>query len=292
MFNSCLICTDFSDGLHRLIDFVPSLAKNGLQQIVFCHTVPLWEQGEVPRIDTDKINEATEYLSRAKKTVPQGVELKIEVLSGRPVENILRILETYQIDVILLGTPIRSVWQEKVFGSTSMELARSTSVPILILRPQLISTYTNEELALRCQHLWRYLLIPYNDSRVAHYLIEQIKDYARNRPENSLKQFLLVWAIDDGGREVVITEQRLQDARQKLESVKAELEQLDLEVNIEVRQGNPVQEILDSALTFDISAIAIATDYQSNLLEWAIPSCADELLRRSWFPVLFFSPKK
>ena len=35
MFESCLICTEFSDGLERLAQFVPSLAKGGLKKIVF-----------------------------------------------------------------------------------------------------------------------------------------------------------------------------------------------------------------------------------------------------------------
>ena len=54
MFESCLICTDFNDGLHRLMDFIPNLAAGGLKQIIFCHSVPLWEEGEVPRIDREK----------------------------------------------------------------------------------------------------------------------------------------------------------------------------------------------------------------------------------------------
>ncbi|MGK7872570.1 MAG: universal stress protein [Xenococcaceae cyanobacterium] len=291
MFQRCLICTDFSDGLDRLIHFVPNLASGGLKQIVFLHSVPLWEEGGVPRVDEEKIKQVQERLSAAFKAVPEGVEVNVEVPSGRLLDTIPRILETYHIDVILTGTPIRSVLKEKIFGSTSMGLARLTPTPLMILRPQLISTYTCEELALRCQHLWRYLLIPYNDSPSAHYLVEQIKDRARNRPENSLKQCMLCWVVDDGGREELLTDYHLQEAREKLESVKAELEELSLQVNVEVRQGNPLHEILDVALTFDISAIAVATNYRTNLLEWTVPSFANEVLHRSWFPILLFSEK-
>ncbi|NEO51139.1 MAG: universal stress protein, partial [Moorea sp. SIO4A3] len=35
MFQHCLICTDFSDGLYRLVEFVPSLAAGGLKKIIF-----------------------------------------------------------------------------------------------------------------------------------------------------------------------------------------------------------------------------------------------------------------
>ncbi len=292
MFRNCLICTDFTDGIQRLVDFVPEFAKGGLQQIVFFHSAPLWEEGEVPRIDEEKVQAAKERLSVAMQNVPTGIDVKVEVLSGKPTDTIPRILKQYPIEVILTGTPIRSLLQEKFVGSTSNALARQTDQPLTIIRPQLMTTYTREELALRCQHLWRYLLIPYNDSKAAHYLIEQIKKYAANRPENSLKQCMLMWVVDDPGRRAILKETHLQEAKEKLESTKAELEQLGLEVNTEVREGNPLQEILDAALTYDISAIAIADDYRNQLLEWTAPSFASDLLCRSWFPLLLFSAKK
>ena len=292
MFRNCLICTDFTDGLHRLVNFVPDLAKGGLQQVVFFHSAPLWEEGEVPRIDEEKVQAAKERLSVAIENAPPEVDVKVEILSGKPCDTIPRILKKYPAEVILTGTPIRSLLQEKFLGSTSVALARQTEQPLTIIRPQLITIYTKEELALRCQHLWRYLLIPYNDSKAARYLIEQIKKYAANRPENSLQKCMLIWVVDDPGRRAILTESHVQKAKEKLESTKAELEQLGLEVNVEVREGNPLQEILDAALVYDISAIAIGDDYRNQFLEWTAPSFASDLLCRSWFPLVLFSPKK
>jgi len=103
--------------------------------------------------------------------------------------------------------------------------------------------------------------------------------------------FMLLWAIDEGGRKEVPIEYRLEEAREKLEAVKADLETLGLDVNVEVRQGNPLLEILQTALEFDISAIATAYVTRGKLRDWTAPSFANEVLRRSWFPVLFFSPK-
>ncbi len=289
MFESCLICTDFNDGLHRLIHFIPNLAAGGLKKIIFCHSVPLWEEGEVPRIDREKIDRAKEKLSAALTEVPEGIEVKIEVVSGRPTETVPRLLEQYKIEVIILGTPVRSLLKEKIFGSTTMGLAKLTSTPVLILRPQLISTYTVEELKLRAQHLWRYLLIPYNDTEICNYALEKIKEYARS--DNSFKQCLVLWTIEDTIRNQLIIEERSAQAKEKLKSIKAELEELGLEVKTELRQGNFVHEILDAALNYDISAIAVASNYQISLLNLVIPSDMEELLRSSWFPVLFFSPK-
>jgi len=290
MFQHCLICTDFSDSLHRLADFVPDLASSGAKRIVFLHTVSAWQGDRAIKVDEDKMLAAKERLSGALKSIPSGIEVKVEVLCGRPTEKILQTIKNYEIDVVFVGTSIRSLLEEKIFGSTSAELAKSAKVPLAVMRPQLITTYTREELSLRCQHLWRYLLIPYNDSEAARYSVEQIKALVQKNPEIAPKQAMLIWVVDDGGRQEVLTQSRLKTAKEKLENVKVQLEALGLEVNTEVRQGNPIHEILEAALYFDITAIAIATDPKPNLLSWAAPSCANEILRRSWFPVLYFSP--
>lgn len=292
MFQSCLICTDFTDGLYRFIDCVPNLAECGLKKIVFFHSVPLWEEGEVPRIDEEKVAQAKQRLQKALDNAPAETDVQIEVLSGKPLDTIPRVLKQHSIDVIMTGTPIKSLLQEKFFGSTSTGLAKLTSQPLNIIRPELITTYTREELALRCQHLWRYLLIPYNNSKTARYLIEEIKKYAQDRPENSLKQCMLMSVVDDCGRKSVLAEQRVEEAQANLKGVKEELEALNIEVNTLVQIGNPLQEITTAALDYDISAIAIATDYRNSLLQWTVRSFANDVMRSSWFPVLLFSPKK
>ncbi len=292
MFQSCLICTDFTDGLYRLIDCVPSLAQCGLKKIVFFHSVPLWEEGEVARIDDEKVLQTKERLQQAVDNAPSEVDVQVEVLSGKPLDTIPRVLKKHSIDVIMTGTPIKSLLQEKFFGSTSAGLAKVTSQPLNIIRPELITTYTREELSLRCQHLWRYLLVPYNNSETARYLIDEIKKYAQDRPENSLKQCMLMTVVEDAGRKSFLTEQRVEEATSSLKSVKEELETLNIEVNTLVQVGNPLQEITTAALDYDISAIAIATDYRNSLLQWTVRSFANDVMRSSWFPVLLFSPKK
>ncbi|HAC63272.1 MAG TPA: universal stress protein UspA-like protein [Cyanothece sp. UBA12306] len=292
MFENCLICTDFSDGLHRLVDFVPQLASNRLKRIVFLHSISVWESEKAARIDEEKISAAQQRLEPALQEIPEGVEVKIEVLSGQTKDTILNLIDTYNIDVVFTGISIRNSLETTIFGSNTLDLAQLTSVPLMIFRPQLISTYTCEELALRCQHLWRYLLIPYNGEKAAQYLIERLKYYTQNQVGNSFEKCLLLWVIDDGGRTEVLTEYHLQEAQEKLKIVQAELESLDLTVETKVCQGNPFHEIVDTALHFDISAIAIASDYRSNILEWTVPSLANEVLNKSWFPLLFFSPKK
>jgi nucleotide-binding universal stress UspA family protein len=134
-------------------------------------------------------------------------------------------------------------------------------------------------------------LIPYDDGASARYLIERIKEYVINNPDTQLRRARLLWVIEDN-RLRELNPNQVQDAERKLAEVKSDLVKLGLDAIAEVREGEPLLELLDMALKEDISAIAIATSHRNRLMEWAFPSFANNVLSNSWFPVLYFSPKQ
>ena len=289
MFQRPLICTDFSDSLYRLTHFVPSLAVGGMQQIVFLHVAAVWEEGEIPREDTEKIAQARDRLAVALAEVPDGVAVKVEVQSGRVSDIILKAAKAHQADVIILGTPTRTLLSEKLFGSTTVELAQRTTTPLLVLRPQLLSAYTSEELDLRCRHLWRSLLLPYDGSEPAKFVVQQIEQHCQNQPTQSLEQCLLCSVVNDSGRRELRQSHQTQEAVAEMLTVpQAALAKLEVQVQTEIRVGNPIAEVLEAAAMSDISAIAVSSGSIGRLIEWSAPSFTAEILRRSWHPVLFF----
>jgi nucleotide-binding universal stress UspA family protein len=287
MFQRLLICTDLSDGLHRLIHFVPSLAAGGVKQITFLHTIPVSNEREVPRMDEQKVAEVRERLSPSPYP---GVEILVEVKWGKPIDQILSVIKSHQADLVIVGTPTRSLLTEKLMGSTMMGLCQKIAVPLMILRPQLLGAFTNEELDLRCRHLFRYLLIPYDGSKTADYLLERIKQQAQDRPSESLVECKLCWAYQSSGRRDVPKSEFPDASRAKLAAAEAELAALGLQVSSEVLAGAAVQEVLATAQ--DASAIAIASGTLGKLIELSSPSFAGEILRRSWHPVIYFPPNQ
>jgi nucleotide-binding universal stress UspA family protein len=288
MFQNALICTDFQDGLHRLVRFVPQLAAAGIRKLVFFHSVPLKDDRGIPKVNERAIEAAREKLSVAKENVPEGVSVEIVIESDRVTDNILKTVEKHQCDLLVLGTQNKTLLNEKVFGSTTANLVERIHIPLLVLRPALISTYTEEELDLRCRHLLRYLLIAYDGSSSAKHLVKQIADYARERPQDSLQTCLLGWAVEHSARRAIPQSQSIEDAENDLQNIKTQLEGLDLEVLSEVREQERLQALMDMAMEYDVSAIAVTASSVPRLLEWSRPNFANVLLRRSWHPVLFF----
>ncbi|MBD2460714.1 universal stress protein [Oscillatoria sp. FACHB-1407] len=287
MFQRCLICTDFSDGLQRLVNCVSDLAAHGLTQIVFLHVLAMSNEQEVPRLDAAKEKQARDRLSPALDQVPPGVEVKVEVKWGRITDQILAVSKANQTELLVLGMETNTLLGEKLFGSTTMEICQQRAIPTLILRPQLISTYTREELQLRCRHLLRSLLLPYNGSNNSNYLVEQVKQYSQRHPVKALESCLLCWVVDEVSRAKELEGRELKRAEEELVKAKANLETAGITVRSQIRKGNAVVQTLLAPQEEDISAIAISSESIGKLLRWSSPSFAAEILRRSWYPVLY-----
>ncbi len=285
MFKCALVCTDFEDSLQRLIKFVPDLVQSGLEKVVFFHNVALTTEREIPKVNDEAIAEAKQKLTDASQAaLPEHKSVVIDVRSGRVIDNVEKSARCYDADVLLLGTPTRSLLTEKIFGSTTTGIANQLDIPLVILRPQLMATYREQELALRCQTLFDHLLVPYDGSHSAKHLVSQIK--AAAQVNGYPKQCTLCWVIDECIR-LELRESREQ-VQTLLDEVKADLESSGVQVFTEIRQGDPQPEILKSAEANDISAIAICSGKSKGILKWSVPSFTSALLRSSWHPVIHF----
>ncbi|PSR17025.1 universal stress protein UspA-like protein [filamentous cyanobacterium CCP3] len=288
MFQRALICTDFTDGMYRLAQFVPSLAAGGFKSLVFAHCVSLESGPEIPRQDSAQLEPARQRLQELLRQAPDNIEITVEVQLGRASDCILRLAKQHRVDVIFLGSPTRTLLEEKLFGSTTATLAEKTGVPMLILRPQLMSTYTTAELELRCSHLFRYLLIPYNGTEGGKKIIQHIHNQVKHNPNSVLERVRLLWVIDNHVRRELRGDRPVEQAQQELDKLQAELAELNLVVNTTVVEGSPLQEIVKAAEIHDISAIATCSRNIEGILRWSSPSLTREILRGSWHPVLFF----
>ena len=94
-------------------------------------------------------------------------------------------------------------------------------------------------------------------------------------------------------RRDVPTDHQLASARKELETIAAELRMGDMMIDpIEVREGDPLTEVLAAAQEADVSAIVTSSSVPNKLLSWSAPQFTDELLRRSWHPIIYFPPSR
>jgi nucleotide-binding universal stress UspA family protein len=289
MFQRLLICTDLNDGLQQLARCANAFATTGVQQITFLYSTPIEETVGIPRIDETAVAAAKAAIDRWLPALP-GLEVKIEVQMGRITDCITRTAQQYQSDLIVLGTASKTNLSEKLFGSTTLELAKKTPLPLLILRPQLLDVMLLEELELRCKYLFQRLLIPYNDSPAANYLVDQIA--ARSQPHHTVDRCTLCWVSPDRNWLSIPADEQAKLIDQQLIPAETQLAAASITTQRAIHHGNALQGILTTAREADISAIAIASNSLGTIAEWTTPSLTSDLIRQSWYPLIFFPQTK
>ncbi len=293
MFQRLLICTDGTDGLHRLTLLLPSIQAGGFSHVTFLSVVPLETDREIPHEDREGITRAHELLDSAKDDCPAGLNLDVQVISsgGRIEDTILDVAQQTSSDLIIMGSAHRTLLAEKLFGSTAAAVSQRSPIAMLIVRPQLIATMTLEELDLRFRHLLRYLLVPYNDGEGTQGLVETLGKWIQQQRDRGLppqvERCRLFWAVEQGRREIPV-EYWLNTAQKRLEELRQNLqvEGLTVETQAEVTSDR-LSRFLDAAREHDISAIAIHSNRVNRLVELlSVPDINAALLRRSLHPVL------
>jgi nucleotide-binding universal stress UspA family protein len=79
---------------------------------------------------------AKKSLAKARERLNEaGVEARMEVLFGRPAERIVDYAHSEKVDLIAMVTHGRSGFRRRVFGSVAEKVLRTTTLPVLLVRP-------------------------------------------------------------------------------------------------------------------------------------------------------------
>ncbi|MFZ0931722.1 MAG: universal stress protein [Syntrophobacteraceae bacterium] len=71
----------------------------------------------------------------AEKYFEDRPKIKLAVLRGKPVEQILKYVELEKIDMIVVDTHDRLPLERAIFGDIAEQLARTSSVPVTVINP-------------------------------------------------------------------------------------------------------------------------------------------------------------
>ena len=87
--------------------------------------------------------EAERSLAAAKERLSKvGLEVRVEVLFGRPADKIVEYAMKEGVDLIAMATHGRSGFSRWVFGSVAEKVLRAAAIPILLIRPPGADRYT------------------------------------------------------------------------------------------------------------------------------------------------------
>jgi nucleotide-binding universal stress UspA family protein len=149
-FTRLLCAVDFSEPSLEAVRFAGSLAREAGARLVLIHVIEWpWHEPPPPRLADlppaqaaaladyrrDVETTATARLeSLASSDVPQGTAVVVRVRHGKPYEQLLVEAREGSVDLIILGVHGRSALDLGVFGSTTNQLVRAATCPVLTVR--------------------------------------------------------------------------------------------------------------------------------------------------------------
>ena len=210
----------------------------------------------------------------------------LEVTRGDPAVEILRVAAGRQVDLTAMTTHGRGALGRWVFGSVADRVARSSPVPVLLVRPSegeprpvairrlvvpLDGSALAEEALPTAQALARRLSVPIHlitvidMMRIIPVEVAPVVAFDATVYEETLSQF-------DAGAAALLAE------------VSERLEREGLHTTSEVAHGSPFMTIADAVQDGDL--IVMTSHGRSGVRRWLLGSVAEKLVREAPVPVV------
>ena len=188
---------------------------------------------------------ALTYLGELRERLPdvRGLDL---IRTGEPAEAILQVAREFNIDLVAMGTHVRTGVANSFLGSVAGSVVRQAQHPVLLKRPGVSPTHP----------LLRRILVPLDESEESLSILPAAKDIAMRTGAE------LVFLHVSERTQALISPRGTGasvDPKEKLLSLAARLERTDVVFWQTIAEGDAVEEILSHAESLDADLIAMST---------------------------------
>ena len=141
-FKTILVATDFSEVSLNALQVAKLFAEQfgaTVQILTVIEPIPFIAGVEsMPLAVTDDRVEKNTRMELARlvaRELPPTISSKVEVLWGKPADEILKLARGCNVDLILLGTHGRTGLKHLLLGSTAENVVRRAPCPVLVVPP-------------------------------------------------------------------------------------------------------------------------------------------------------------
>ncbi len=275
---SALIATDLSTASEAMINSETGLGcleRIGVDRIHLITVVPSNVHTGMPGMGFRKRRERA--LNRYRETIEEsGFDVEAHVVRGTPHRRINGIAETVGADLILVGSRGKSPLENRVIGSTARNLARTTVAPLLVDR---IERGVEDPKSIR-RHLFRRTLFATDFSENAERAVEALS-YTRHATEE-----VTLVHVRSPKEDLEV------DPEVELETLADRLEEWGLQSRIDLRQGDPAEEILAAEAEHEPSTLLLGSRGRSRLRRLLLGSVSEDVVARATGNVFLVPPPR
>ena len=136
---------DFTENSSKILPYVLSVSEKYGAMIYLLHVVEdlsKWGGGSyIPHIPLDKYQ--PEAIEGAKKAMEKVCDEQLQscpnfqrkIVYGDPVQEILNVIDSENIDLVIMGTHGRKGLEHVIFGSVAENVVKKSSVPVMTVNP-------------------------------------------------------------------------------------------------------------------------------------------------------------
>lgn len=254
------------------------LARVGVRMVHLVTVVPSNVHAGMPGMHYEE--QRRRALNRYRTVIERaGFAVETHAVRGTPYRRINGLAESVGADLTIVASRGQSPLENRVIGSTTRNLARTTVIPLLVNR---VERATDDPDVLN-EHLFERVLFATDFSENADRAFQAF-DYLRH----ATKQATLVHVKspkDSDPTEAITPEDRLRD-------LTASLQDWGIETRFEVREGDPTDEILAVEAAETPSLILVGSRGHSRLRRLLLGSVSDGVIAGAEGNVLLVPPPR
>jgi nucleotide-binding universal stress UspA family protein len=132
---------DLTKNSLKIVPYVLSLADKFDSMIFLLHVLPDFSKWGLPYIPfaiehNELFQEAEKALDKVcEKHFQDCSDLQRKTVSGDPATEILKTIESEEIDMVIMGTHGRKGLEHTIFGSVAENVVKKSSAPVLVVNP-------------------------------------------------------------------------------------------------------------------------------------------------------------
>ncbi|MDZ8028476.1 MAG: universal stress protein [Nostoc sp. SerVER01] len=139
MLNTVLVALDGSEIAERVIQTLDDLAFSGDAKVILCHVFPTPESEiELPADRPQSESPTFSYFHIEKQLQSYqeklSVKSELELVTGDPAEEIIRLANIYQTELIVIGSRGLMGMKRIVQGSVSSQVVEEANCSVLVIK--------------------------------------------------------------------------------------------------------------------------------------------------------------
>ncbi|NHC33507.1 universal stress protein [Scytonema millei] len=139
MLKTILVALDGSEIQERVIQSLEELQLQPTTKVVLAHVVPAVELSQEVVSDRPQAVEGLPYLQVEKQLQSYQAKLSgesvIEIVTGDPAEEIIRLANIYQADLIAIGSRGLTGVKRIIQGSVSSQVVENAPCSVMVVKP-------------------------------------------------------------------------------------------------------------------------------------------------------------